>query len=189
MKTNIIAKTLVLVGVILSIFSITTISAKNKTKIVEIEPLDIVVASAISEEEFLKNKVVYNGMTLGDLSKKLNRSLNSTLSNKGYTFAKYATEYGVDPYLVTAIALHETGCNWTCSSAVRNKNNVGGMMGKGGLLTFSSLDEGIRQFILNIKKNYYNSGLTTPEAMNSKYAASTTWAAQVNSYINKIKAA
>ena len=41
----------------------------------------------------------------------------------------------------------------------------------------------------NLKKNYYDKGLTTPEAMNKKYAASQTWAQKVHHYINKIKAA
>ena len=41
---------------------------------------------------------------------------------------------------------------------------------------------------MNIKHNYYDHGLTTAEKMNSKYAASTTWAEKVNKYIEKIRA-
>ena len=125
--------------------------------------------------------------TVEEVAAQLDKSLKSNLTGTGILFAKYANEYGVDPYLVTAIALHETGCNYSCSAAVRNKNNVGGMMGSGGLLYFNSLEEGISAFISNIKKNYYNYGLTTPEAMNKKYAASTSWASKVRSYMNSIK--
>ena len=138
--------------------------------------------------------IVYDGLTMSELTEKLNRSLHSTLSGTGASFAKYAVEMGIDPYLAVAIVLHETGCNGTCSKQVRQCYNVGGM--KGGpscngtsYKRFNSLDEGIYAFMSNLKENYYDKGLTTPEAMNKKYAASTSWAKKVHHYINKIKAA
>ena len=138
--------------------------------------------------------IVYDGLTMSELTEKLNRSLHSTLSGTGASFAKYAIEMGIDPYLAVAIVLHETGCNGTCSKQVRQCYNVGGM--KGGpscngtsYKRFNSLDEGIYAFMSNLKENYYDKGLTTPEAMNKKYAASTSWAKKVHHYINKIKAA
>lgn len=133
-------------------------------------------------------KIVYDGMTMEELTAKLNKNLNSDLKGKGNIYAKYSIEYGVDPYLVLAISLHETGCNNKCSNLVKTKNNVGGMMGKNGALVFSTLDEGIQKFIKNIKKNYYDYGLKTAEAMNPKYAADKKWAEQVNGYIETIKA-
>ena len=39
----------------------------------------------------------------------------------------------------------------------------------------------------NLSKNYIKKGLTTPEQINRKYAASTSWASRVKYYINKIK--
>ncbi len=138
--------------------------------------------------------IVYDGLTMNELVEKLNRSLHSTLSGTGASFAKYAIEMGIDPYLAVAIVLHETGCNGTCSKQVKQCYNVGGM--KGGpscngtsYKRFNSLDEGIYAFMSNLKENYYDKGLTTPEAMNKKYAASTSWAKKVHHYINKIKAA
>lgn len=138
--------------------------------------------------------IVYDGLTMNELTEKLNRSLHSTLSGTGASFAKYAIEMGIDPYLAVAIVLHETGCNGTCSKQVRECYNVGGM--KGGpscngtsYKRFNSLDEGIYAFMSNLKENYYDKGLTTPEAMNKKYAASTSWSKKVWHYINKIKAA
>lgn len=142
------------------------------------------------EEE--KKKIVYDGMTLEELSNKLNRTLNSTLSGKGETYAKLSLEYGVDPYLAVAISMHETGCKWNCSRLVKSCNNVGGMKGSPGCgsayASFSTLDEGIRAFISNISRNYTSKGLTTPESMGPKYAGSSTWSSQVRSYLNEIKA-
>lgn len=136
--------------------------------------------------------IVYEGMTLEELGAKLDFSLNSTLSGYGYSFAKYAIEYGVDPYLAVAISLLETGCTWNCSSLVRNCNNVGGMKGSGGCnggsyAVFPSLDAGIEAMISNLSRNYISQGLVTPEQINTRYAESSTWAQKVNNYIYKIR--
>ena len=159
------------------------------------EIAELVIAEGVSQEEIDKallearrSEVVYEGMTLGELSDKLDRNLSGKLANQGITFATYATDLGVDPYLAVAIVLHETGCKWSCSNAVNNYNNVGGMMGNGGLLHFDTLDEGIEAYMNNLYNNYVSRGLTTADSMSSKYAASDTWASKVNAYINEIKA-
>lgn len=137
--------------------------------------------------------IVYDNMTMTQLAEKLNRSLNSTLAGKGELFATRSIELGVDPYLALAIVLHETGCKWNCSQLVKECNNVGGQKGgptcgNGSYKAFATLDDGINGFLENLYNNYYAYGLTTPELMNPKYAASTTWAMKVNSYIEEIKA-
>lgn len=148
----------------------------------------------VQKEEPVAVPIVFDGMTLDELAAKLDRSLKSTLAGTGMSFAKHATELGIDPYLAVAIVLHETGCNGTCSEQVRNCYNVGGM--KGGpscngtsYKKFNSLDEGIAAFMNNLKVKYYDQGLNTPELMNKKYATSQTWASKVNMYIEKLKAA
>ena len=157
------------------------------------EPVQTTEPAPVVEEPQAE-PIVYDGMTLNELAEKLNRSLKSTISGTGMSFAKYAVEMGIDPYLAVAIVLHETGCNYSCSTQVKQCYNVGGM--KGGpscngtsYKKFDSLDDGIYSFMYNLKTNYYDKGLTTAEQMNKKYAASKTWATKVNNYINKIKAA
>lgn len=161
----------------------TPIASEVKPVVEENKPA-LVVAKAETTEA-----IVFDNLTMNQLSEKLNRSLKSNLSGTGNLFAKLSIENGVDPYLATAIVLHETGCNYSCSAAVKNKNNVGGMMGNGDLIKFNSLEEGIKAFIVNLKEKYYNYGLNTPELMNKKYAANPKWHVKINSYINKIKQA
>lgn len=136
--------------------------------------------------------IVYDGMTMEELSTKLNKSLKSTVAGKGELFASYSLEKGVDPYLAISIMLLETGCNWNCSSLVNNCNNVGGQKGSpncsSGYRSYPTLDDGIRGFIDNLADNYYAKGLTTPEAMNPKYAESNMWAVKVNNYMSSVKA-
>lgn len=162
-------------------------------KVVKKEEESIDLISELNKDNNVTKKViVYDGMTLNELAEKLNKSLKSDISGKGYIFASYSLERGVDPYLAVSIMLLETGCNWSCSSLMRKCNNVGGQKGSpscdgGSYKSYSTLDDGIKGFIDNIADNYYAYGLTTPEAMNRKYAESTTWATKVNNYISSIK--
>lgn len=133
--------------------------------------------------------IVYDNMTMEELSDKLNKILSSDLSGMGSTFANYAIELGVDPYLAVAIAMHETGCTWGCSYLARECNNVGGQKGTGcgEYQAYDTIDAGIYGFILNIKNKYVDFGLLTAEEMNPKYAEDPMWAGKVNKYIEKIK--
>ena len=136
-----------------------------------------------------KKAAVYDGMTVSELASKLDRSLKNELSGKGYLYASYCLEKGVDPYLAVAISLEETGCTWNCSKLVKTCNNVGGMKGKGcgSYGHFPTLDDGIRAFIDNIYRNYVVYGLTTADTMNPKYAENPMWSTNVNAYIKRIK--
>ena len=90
--------------------------------------------------------------------------------------------------------MHETGCKWNCSTLLKQCNNVGGMKGSpgcngGSYKAFATLEEGISAYMSNLYNNYFSVGLTTPETIGPKYAASPTWASQVTTYMNEIKAA
>jgi len=149
----------------------------------------------VEEQPIIERNEVYNGMTIEELSDKLNRSLNSTVAGYGNLFATYSLEKNVDPYLAVAIMLHETGCKWTCSELVRSCNNVGGQKGSpscgsGSYRRFDTLEDGIRGYIDNLSANYFALGLNTPETISRKYTGyeGGTWATKVNSYIEQIKA-
>lgn len=126
---------------------------------------------------------------------KINNNLGGVLKGTGDLFSTIGTKYGIDPALLAAIAIHETG-NGT-SNAVKNKNNVGGMMGKNGLMTFSSLEEGIDKMASNLKRNYIDKGLNTIEQIQQKYAPNgaandptglnSYWTSGVKKYYNMFK--
>ncbi len=136
--------------------------------------------------------IIYDGMTLTELTELLNKSLNSYMTNTGYFFANYTKRTGINPYLTVAIVLLETGCKWKCSTLTVECNNIGGLKGSGSCRggsysKYNSIDEGITAYLDIIYKNYYLKGMDTPEKMASKYAASSEWSNKVNTYINEIK--
>ena len=147
------------------------------------------VSTEITEPKEPERIVVYDDMTIEELTDKLNRTLTSDLSGMGEYYAKYSIELGVDPYLAVAISMHETGCTWGCSYLARACNNIGGQKGTGcgDYQAYNTLEDGIYGFISNIKRNYVDYGLLTAEQMNPKYAEDPLWASKVNKYIEKIK--
>lgn len=143
----------------------------------------------ITETKKPERIVVYENMTMEELTIKLDNILSSNLTGMGQHYAKYSIELGVDPYLAVAISLHETGCTWGCSYLARACNNVGGQKGTGcgEYQAYPTLEDGIYGFILNIKRNYVDYGLLTADQMNPKYAEDPLWSSKVNKYIEKIK--
>lgn len=141
--------------------------------------------TSVIKEENIYLDLNYDGETLEQISKKLNNKFKGALSNQGEFLAKLSIEKGMDPYLVAAISVHETA--YGQSSAAVNKYNFGGIMCSGKLCVYDSVEHGLVSFVNVIYKNYFSKGLTTAEAMNSKYAADTTWAIKVNGHYKTLK--
>ncbi len=212
MKINSIGKKIVLIFIFFGIYVVSSIAysklnffnsnLENEKKLVaslvskELNEVMINTSKSIVDKVIYDNtvgKIVWDGLTMSELSDKLNRSLGSTLSGTGEIFATHSIELGLDPYLAVAIVLQETGCKWNCSYLVQACNNVGGQKGSpgcngGSYKAYNTLEEGIIGYLDNLYYNYYSYGLTTPEAINPKYAESTAWASNVNYYIGIIKA-
>ena len=147
--------------------------------------MEIATASLLREE-------VYEGMTLEEVANQLNKSLKNDISGKGMVIASKSIELGVDPFVATAIIMHETGCGQSsCSHIARTCYNFGGQKGSGcgAYQRYSSVDEGLEGMISNLYRNYYSKGLTTVETIGPRYAESTTWVSMINWYVGKIKSA
>ncbi|MDO5002939.1 MAG: hypothetical protein Q4E39_01750 [bacterium] len=186
----------------MDIVSVINMSSANRIKKAEIVSNDKVYDNKIVElnmeqvpqSVYIPPRVeVYEGMTLEELGEKINRNLgNGYLSGKGSLIASKCIELGVDPYIVTAIILHETGCKYNCSMLVKQCNNVGGQKGApgcggGSYKYYATLDDGIIGHIENLYYNYFSKGRTTVEAIAPRYAASTAWSGKINWYVNLIR--
>ena len=138
-------------------------------------------------------EVIYEDLTMSELTQKLDKHLGSTLEGTGKYFAEYTKKTGLDPYLAVSITLLETGCKWGCSGLTSKCYNIGGMKGtpscgSSGYRQFDSLEDGINGYLDYLYNNYYSQGLTTPEAINPRYATSSLWAEKVNRYIESVRA-
>ncbi len=188
----------------IDIVSVINMSSSNREKNAEIinmnlskEETDIVELSMeqVPQSIYIPPRVeVYEGMTLEELGAKLDRNLGEGyLKGKGYLIANKCIELGIDPYIATAIILHETGCSSKCSNLVLQCNNVGGQKGYpscggGSYKYYQTLDDGIVGHIENLYYNYFSLGRTTVEAIAPKYAASPAWSGKINWYVNLIRA-
>lgn len=98
----------------------------------------------------------------------LDQHLKGVLKHAGSNFVEAGKQYNINPSLLAAISMHETG-NGT-SQAARTKHNIAGMMGKGGLKTYSSIQESIFDMARNLKKNYIDQGRNSIAEIGAKYA-------------------
>lgn len=115
----------------------------------------------------------------GSLINQFNSKFQGVLAGKGKEIAAAAEKYGIDPKLFASIIALETG--WGTSSLIRNNNNPGGMRGSGDWMSFGSLSEGLDAMARNLKNNYYNQGLTTPETIGPKYCPDgSDWVGMIN---------
>lgn len=130
-------------------------------------------------------KLEFEGKSLSEVGSTLNKTFKGALKDQGEYFAYLAMDKGMDPYLLAAISIHETG-NGTSNAAV-NKHNFGGVMCSGKLCVYESFSVGLSKYVDVVYRNYFSKGLTTPEAMAKKYAASTSWASKVTNWYNTIK--
>ena len=184
------------IGTLVWIFAITMISYNSETKKIKIDEVNTLESSNVveSDKENIENSnIVYDGLTMEELTAKLDKTLSSNLEGYGNLFAQKSIELGLDPYLAVAITMHETGCKWGCSYLLRTCNNVAGIKGSpgcngGSYKKFDSLEIGINYFLEMLYNNYYSKGLTTPELINPKYAEDKNWASKVNKYIESINA-
>ena len=132
---------------------------------------------------------VFEGMTMEELTNKLNRSLGGILAGHGDVIASHSLSLGIDPYVAAAIMMHETGNG---SSRIANScYNFGGQKGSGcgAYKRYNSVDEGLRGMIDNLNRNYYSRGLTTIDTIAPRYAESSEWPAKIHYYVNRLRAA
>ncbi|OZU89038.1 hypothetical protein CIL03_08450 [Virgibacillus indicus] len=92
------------------------------------------------------------------------------LMQSGDKFIEVAENAGIDPVLMLSISIHETARG--TSDALIFRNNPGGLMNPdgSGLMTFSTLDEGIESMGHTLHNRIIVDGLITIEDLGSVYA-------------------
>ena len=148
----------------------TDIQAKTKKQIEKLETeLETKKAEQLKLNEThgsIKGKSGQIGSVIDSMMAK-----DGVLAGKGDMIAQIAEECGVPVDLFVAIISSETGRG--TSSAIRTKNNPGGIMDKNTnwmtVKKFETLEDGLRAMANTLRKNYINKGLTTPQTIGPKY--------------------
>lgn len=114
---------------------------------------------------------------------------NSPLKDNAHDFIEAADMYGVDWKLVPAIAGVESGFGkHTPGNAYKPSYNGWGWGVYGNqALYFPSWKDAIHTVTRGLKTGYIDKGLTTPAAMNRKYASSPTWGSKVTYFLNDLE--
>ena len=110
------------------------------------------------------------------------------------TFVDAAQVNGLDPKLLMAIAMHETGRG--TSSAFRNKKNAMGVSDAKGPRSFTSVEASIYYMADQLRRNYIGKGLRSVAQIGAKYAPigagndpgglNRHWVAGVTQYMNEL---
>jgi hypothetical protein len=101
-------------------------------------------------------------------SSALDRVLGGELRNCGSTFIAAGRHYNVDPVLIAAISMHETG-NGTSNLCVKY-GNVGGITNGSGFRHYPSVISGIYDMASVLWSGYISKGLKTITDIQRKYA-------------------
>ncbi len=105
----------------------------------------------------------------------------------GQFFVDLADKYGIDFRLVPAIAMQESNL---CKVIPEGSNNCLGFgVHARGTLTFDRYEDGFERAARELKANYIDRGLTTPEQIMTKYTPSSngSWAASVNQWMAEMR--
>ncbi len=110
------------------------------------------------------------------------------LYGKGKSFIESGEKHHVNPSVLVAIAMHESGRG--TSAMAKTRNNIGGLIGKKGAIKFDRVEDCIESMARTIEKHTKNDILTIEQLGRSgKYCAKSVgdrWADNVLFYINKL---
>jgi len=105
----------------------------------------------------------------------------------GQVFVDVADRYGFDFRLLPAIAMQESNLCKTSDPAIFNCLGFG--IHKNGTLAFDSYEANFDRAGRELKANYIDKGLTTPELIMKKYTPSSdgSWANSVNQWMAEMR--
>lgn len=113
---------------------------------------------------------------------------NSPMAGMGDYIVKVSDRFGLDPYLVVAIAQQESNLGKLMPPNCHNAWGWG--IHSAGTLCFDSWNKGINTFVSGLSEKYLAYGLRTPEQIMTRYNATSpggAWAKGVNQFLEDLQ--
>lgn len=113
---------------------------------------------------------------------------DSPMEGMGEYIVKVSDRFGLDPYLVVAIAQQESNLGKLMPPDCHNAWGWG--IHSAGTLCFDSWNEGINTFISGLSEKYLAYGLRTPDEIMTKYNATSpggAWAKGVSQFLEDLQ--
>lgn len=153
-----------------------------------VKPKLITKANSISLTENTTKSIEELNVLFNNLLLKSKRGPNP-LINKASVFVSKGEKYGINPVVLMGIAMTESARG--TSNAAIVKKNVGGIMGKRNLKTFSNIDDCIDKMAETVAKHHKNSHVNTLSELgySGKYCDKSVageWIKNVMYYIKKL---
>lgn len=125
----------------------------------------------------------------------LNRAINSsckwmkaynTNGQLGELYYKMEQQYGINAYFAISVSMQEVGPQ-KASNLANTKNNIYGLKGKNGWMSFNSYEDCIQYWFKLISKNYVGKGLSSVNKISNKYCGGDpTWIKNVSNFMYKL---
>ena len=169
-----------------------------KAKKIPLEQAGMEVIQGLKDEALKDKARIEDAMKFITPKGTVTGAFSGKLTGKEDAFAAAATKHGLDPLLLMAISMHETGRG--TSDMMQSKNNPGGLFDSktDQYMSFASPEAGIEAMAKNLKGNYIDQGLTTIAQIQQKYAPvgaandpkgqNKEWVAGVTGFYNQLKA-
>lgn len=157
----------------------------REMKYTQIEILENIRKEAVKEQDLytVTNPSYMTADEIGELIR------GTELEGIEWAVKQVEHDYGINALYTISVAAHESA--WGKSFMSQYKNNLFGIgaydYDLDQAFTFGSKGECVMYWGRMIKENYVDQGLTTPEAINSKYASDKEWSIKVRNMAYEFK--
>lgn len=172
------------------IFSLTLMSYLSTAKVIKPQSQNFKLYAALPENNSLVSEDIGHQDARAKLVENFFKVYSSILANYSQLFVEVAEKHNLDFRLLPAIAMQESNGG---KRVINGSFNPFGYGIYGNLVVrFSSWEDGIERVGKALREDYLNQGLTTPNAIMTKYTPSSlekggVWAKGVSSFMEELR--
>lgn len=135
----------------------------------------------------------YSGEDIEKIGNKIDSFLKeSYIDGYGKKIAEASVKKNVNPYLIGAIVIVNSNCQYGCEFKTTFCNNVGDLKGAPGCVDgkykkYDTIEESITDLVKYVNDTFISKLIDNPYNMYKTYGKDINWAFKVSSYMEKLK--